>query len=148
MFTQTRTLWTIASVVVILVLAREGLLFPHQEGSFAQTTLPPIVPVTMRTVNHLPGRNMPPQPLNIAEIKEALGYPTPARNAGIEGRVLMRIWVDAQGKYVKHHILESAHPLLDIPCELFVPFLEFRPGYEDGLPVLSSLDIPFHFELP
>lgn len=89
-----------------------------------------------------------PQALNYEEVREFVGYPEEARNAGIQGKVVLRVLVDEKGNYMRHEVVDSFHPLLRIPCEVFVPFMRFRPALRQGDLVSCWVTVPFEFQLP
>jgi protein TonB len=88
-----------------------------------------------------------PQPVNMDDIKKRIGYPPAAREAGIEGTVLVRVLVDEKGNYVKHIVLQSPHPLLQKAVEKELPSLKFTPGIQAGKPIRVWVNIPFRFAL-
>lgn len=88
-----------------------------------------------------------PQPVNMDDIKKRIGYPPTAKEAGIEGVVVMRILVDANGNYVKHIVMQSPHPLLTKAVEKEVKNLKFTPGIQAGRPIKVWVTIPFRFKL-
>ena len=88
-----------------------------------------------------------PRPLNMREIQRTIGYPQVAREAGIEGSVVVRILVDTDGSYLDHKIINSVHPVLDEPVELSLPQLRFTPAVKDGNPIKFWVNIPFNFKL-
>lgn len=86
-----------------------------------------------------------PVAINYLEVNNAIGYPAVAREAGIEGSVIVRVLVDEHGNYLKHKIISQAHPLLGRSCDSFVNNLYFTPAVRDGQPVKFWVNIPFHF---
>ncbi|MCB0837046.1 MAG: energy transducer TonB [Bacteroidetes bacterium] len=90
----------------------------------------------------------PPVLINRDEIEDLIGYPSLAWNAGIEGKVVLKILVDKNGYYLKHEVKESFHPLLRIPCENYVQFLAFSPARKNGNTVNCWLEVPFEFSIP
>ncbi|RMF48824.1 MAG: hypothetical protein D6750_06995, partial [Bacteroidetes bacterium] len=53
-----------------------------------------------------------PQPLNIGDIKKRIGYPPLAKEAGIQGKVIVRVLVGKTGKYERHIVIKSPHKIL------------------------------------
>jgi periplasmic protein TonB len=90
-----------------------------------------------------------PKPVNMDEIRQLIGYPEVAREAGIQGQVVVRILVDKRGKYSKHLILNAAkaHPVLVKAVEERLNLLSFTPGIQAGKPVPVWVNIPFKFTL-
>jgi TonB family protein len=88
-----------------------------------------------------------PVPLNLDEIKQQIGYPREAKEAEIDGKVVLRILIDEQGKYVKHIVLKDPHPLLTRAVEKEIPALRFSPGEGGGKLVKTWVTIPFQFAL-
>lgn len=88
-----------------------------------------------------------PKPVNMADIKKLVGYPQIARDAGIQGDVVLRILVDEKGNYVKHKIIKQAHPILAQACEAQVPKLKFTPAIQGGKSIKFWVNVPFKFTL-
>lgn len=92
--------------------------------------------------------DVPPRILNYEEVREYMGYPEVAKKAGIQGQVVLKVLVSEDGRYVKHEVEKDFHPLLRIPCESFVPYLQFKPASHDQKTVSCWMSIPFDFKLP
>ncbi|MCS6790092.1 MAG: energy transducer TonB [Bacteroidia bacterium] len=88
-----------------------------------------------------------PQPVNMDDIKRRIGYPPLAKEAGIQGKVIVRVLVGKNGKYEKHLILKSPHKVLTEAVERELPNLEFTPGIQAGKPIKVWVTIPFDFRL-
>lgn len=88
-----------------------------------------------------------PQPTNIDDIKRRIGYPPLAKEAGIQGKVIVRVLVGKNGKYEKHIVLKSPHKMLTEAVEKELPSLEFTPGIQAGKPIKVWVTIPFDFQL-
>ncbi len=88
-----------------------------------------------------------PAPVNMDDIKQRIGYPPQAKEAGIEGIVTVRVLVDENGNYVKHIVLNSPHPILTKAVEKELPKLKFTPGIQAGKPIKVWVNIPFRFKL-
>ncbi|MEZ4774921.1 MAG: energy transducer TonB [Bacteroidia bacterium] len=86
-----------------------------------------------------------PVAINYMEVSNAIGYPSVAKEAGIEGSVIVRVLVDEHGNYLKHKVISQAHPLLGRSCDSYVNNLYFTPAVRDGQPVKFWVNIPFHF---
>lgn len=88
-----------------------------------------------------------PKPLNYEEVRQAIGYPSIAKEAGIEGEVCCRILVDEYGCYKKHFITKSAHPLLQKEVEKHLKELCFVPATQAKKPIPFWMNVPFRFNL-
>ena len=88
-----------------------------------------------------------PVPVNIDDIKSLIGYPQIARDAGIQGQVVIRVLVDKTGNYDRHRIVKSVHPILDEAVEQHLSKLKFTPAIQGGRPIKFWVNIPFNFKL-
>ena len=88
-----------------------------------------------------------PKPLNMSEVVQAIGYPDSAQIKGIEGRVVARILVNTNGRYVKHQITGKADSLLIDAVEEHIAELYFSPAINEGKTLMSWVNIPFSFKL-
>ena len=88
-----------------------------------------------------------PAPVNMDELKKLIGYPTMAKEAEIEGKVVLRIQVDGNGNYVKHIVIKDPHPILTTEVSKQIRNLKFTPGIQAGKPIKVWVTIPFDFKL-
>ena len=88
-----------------------------------------------------------PSPINMSEIKKLIGYPAMAKEAEIEGRVIVRVLVGKDGNYVDHKMLKAPHPVLQKAVTNKLELLHFTPGIQAGKPVFVWVTIPFDFRL-
>lgn len=88
-----------------------------------------------------------PAPVNMDEIKKRIGFPPAAREAGISGKVILRILVDKEGNYNKHVVVRQAHPMLTTEVLKHVKDLKFTPGIQAGKPIRVWVTIPFDFKI-
>lgn len=88
-----------------------------------------------------------PQPINMDDIKKLIGYPQIARDAGIEGNVVVRVLVDKKGNYKDHRVINQVHPILAKAVEGKLPNLKFTPAIQGGKPIQFWVNIPFNFKL-
>lgn len=88
-----------------------------------------------------------PKPVNMDNIQRAIGYPQIARDAGIEGQVVIRVLVDEKGNYVRHKVLNGVHPILEKAVEDKINQLRFTPAIQGGKPIPFWVNIPFAFKL-
>jgi TonB family protein len=78
-------------------------------------------------------------------------YPPALLEQGIEGRVLLRLYVDSQGKLVGDSIRiaeSSGYPALDSAAVQGAPSLRFSPALRRGRPVSAPFLQPVHFRNP
>jgi TonB family protein len=78
-------------------------------------------------------------------------YPRPLRDQGIEGRVLLRLYADSQGKLVPDstRVAESSgYPALDSAAIAGAAGLKYSPALRRGRPVAGSFLQPVHFRNP
>lgn len=74
-------------------------------------------------------------------------YPALAIQAGLEGRVVVKIWVDRQGKARKAEILKSEFDVFNqAALDAAVQYV-FTPAYMNGGPVSVWVSVPFRFKL-
>lgn len=88
-----------------------------------------------------------PKPVNMNDVRELIGYPDIAKEAQIEGTVLVRVLVDKQGNYKSHKIIRKAHPILSDAVEKQIARLRFTPAIQGGKPIPFWVNIPFNFKL-
>jgi protein TonB len=76
-------------------------------------------------------------------------YPDGARDAGLEGTVVVRLVVDREGLVEEAEVLRSSDvDELDDAALKAAWQWTFEPGEKDGAPVEAEVAIPFRFELP
>jgi protein TonB len=88
-----------------------------------------------------------PVPVNMADFKKNIGYPPQAKEAGIEGKVLLKVLVDKEGNVEKHMVLKSKHQLLTDACVAQLKTLKFTPAIQAGKPTKFWVVVPVDFKL-
>lgn len=88
-----------------------------------------------------------PRTINLDDIRKLIGYPQIARDAGIEGMVVLRVLIDERGNYVRHKIIKQAHPILAEACESKVNRLKFTPAIQGSRAIKFWVNVPFNFKL-
>lgn len=78
---------------------------------------------------------------------ELLEYPEMARRAGIEGRVIVEVVIERDGRPSNPTIVRSAGPMLDQAAVDAILQLVFRPGKQRNQPVRVRYAIPVTFRL-
>ena len=77
-----------------------------------------------------------------------LKYPPTARSQNIQGTVLVRFIVNADGSIDDVKVAKSADPLLDREALRVVQMMpEWEPGVKNGKPIRSLVGIPIVFKL-
>ncbi|MBV5336265.1 energy transducer TonB, partial [bacterium] len=75
-------------------------------------------------------------------------YPATARRRGLEGRVLLRVRVNASGEVETVEVLDgSGAPSLDDAATEAVRRWSFRPAQRLGVAVAAVVDVPVRFRL-
>ncbi len=75
-------------------------------------------------------------------------YPEPAKRAGLEGKVIVKMWVDRDGKVKKVVVLKSDAAVFNEPAIEAAKQFVFAPAYVDNKPVAVWISYPFRFRLP
>lgn len=83
----------------------------------------------------------------LAALSAALEYPRTARQAGVEGNVIVQVLIDENGNPSDAKILRSASPLLEQPAIDAVLAQTFKPGRQRGRAVKTYISIPVRFRL-
>ena len=85
--------------------------------------------------------------INMQELQQKLIYPDSARRANIEGKVILRVLVDNNGDILKV-ICESSNSTLLTQAALdAIKKTKFTPAYQDEIPIICWISIPFNFKL-
>jgi protein TonB len=75
-------------------------------------------------------------------------YPEEARRMGFEGRVLLRLSINAEGRVTRTEIIESSgHKILDEAATRAVRTWQGKPAHVGGRPVASVEVLPIRFRL-
>lgn len=74
-------------------------------------------------------------------------YPEPARRAGLEGKVIVKMWVDSDGKVQKVRVLKSDAEIFNEPAIEAARQFVFTPAYLNNKPVAVWVSYPIRFRL-
>jgi TonB family protein len=91
------------------------------------------------------------EPPVVTNASAPVEYPAELFERGVEGTVLLHLFVDAEGSVVPDstRIAEgSGEAALDSAAIAGVVFMEFAPARRDGVPVATSFLQPVHFRQP
>ena len=120
---------------------------------------PSVEPVAQRPAAPTPIYPLPPDPdepppdfVPVDRMAEAIErpapeYPAAARRAGVEGRVIVRAWVDAEGTVREVQVLAGLDPLVDQAAVEAVERWTFSPALKEGRPVPVWVTVPLTFRL-
>lgn len=90
----------------------------------------------------------PPQMIGgLAALSKDLEYPMVARQAGLEGVVVVQIVVDEQGNPSTPRVMRSVHEVLDEAAVAAVLKQRFKPGMQRGRAVKVQIAVPVRFRL-
>jgi protein TonB len=87
------------------------------------------------------------RPINLNQVAGCIVYPQAAKDAGITGRVVLRVMVSKKGKYVRHIVTKNPHPWLTDACERCISKLKFTPAIQNGKRIAMWVNVPFNFTL-
>lgn len=77
-----------------------------------------------------------------------VSYPRIARKQGLEGKVLIEVWLDEQGNQIKQLLLESSgHSVLDERALSTIKKWRFSHQVEQGQAIAHRVQIPINFQL-
>lgn len=74
-------------------------------------------------------------------------YPEMARMSGIEGTVIVKVLVGANGLIKAAEVIQSVHPLLDRAAMEAAMRCRFEPGRQRTIPVKAAMAIPYRFRV-
>jgi protein TonB len=74
-------------------------------------------------------------------------YPEVARMAGLEGVVMVKVFVGVEGHVLEAQLVQSVHPLLDRAALTAALRCRFEPGRQRDLPVGTWVAVPYRFRL-
>lgn len=90
----------------------------------------------------------PPQMIGgLAALSKDLEYPIVARQAGLEGVVVIQVVVDEQGQPNRPQVMRSVHDVLDEAAVAAVLKQRFKPGTQRGRAVKVQIAVPVRFRL-
>lgn len=88
----------------------------------------------------------PPDCVNLQQVKASMDYPQLARDAGIEGRVTVKVLVGPEGNVIKIGTITGPDVFYD-EVRSKADDLQFTPGLQNGKPVKVWVSVPFNFRL-
>jgi periplasmic protein TonB len=88
----------------------------------------------------------PPECVNLAQVRSSMTYPEIARDAGIEGKVSVKVLVGTSGSVEKIGSVSGPDVFAD-EVRNKASNLQFTPGLQNGKPVKVWITVPFNFKL-
>ena len=90
---------------------------------------------------------MPQMIGGVQKLYEYVTYPTIAREAGLEGTVIITIVINEEGVPTNVEVLKSVHNILDESAVEAINKIRFTPGKQRGKAVRVRMSIPIRFKL-
>lgn len=87
-----------------------------------------------------------PECVNLQQVRNSMTYPPMAIEAGIEGRVTVKVLVDGDGNVIKVGSVNGPDVFRDEVSSKSM-MLQFTPGLQNGKPVKVWVSVPFVFKL-
>jgi len=87
-----------------------------------------------------------PECVNLSQVRSSMTYPEVARQAGIEGRVTVKVLVGTDGSVIKVGSVSGPDVFYDEVRDKSTN-LQFTPGLQNGKPVKVWVTVPFNFKL-
>lgn len=93
--------------------------------------------------------DVPPEPIGgYQAIQQKLYYPAVARKAGIEGRVMVWVQIDEQGKVKRTRIMKSlGHNGIDQSAMQAIRTVKWKPAMNGDKPISCWVAVPVEFKL-
>ncbi len=86
--------------------------------------------------------------MDIAELQKLVEYPKLAKEAGVEGRVIVKALIDADGKVRKTLVEYTDNSLLNqAAIDAIKNYKKFTPAIQNNKPVMVWISIPLRFKL-
>jgi len=118
----------------------DGLNFLPENHSL----IPKEVPENMY---HVTVDEMPSPVGGMIDIVKRIKYPEEAKEQGIEGKVIVKLFIDEFGNPQSCKIIKGINPSLDTEAKEVLMKTKFYPGKIDGKPVKVQVAIPIVFKL-
>ena len=83
----------------------------------------------------------------ISAIAKNVIYPSEAKEAGVEGRVFVKAFIDEDGDVAATEIIRGIGHGCDEAAKKAVQNTKFKPGIKNGKPAKSQISIPIFFKL-
>jgi len=90
---------------------------------------------------------MPELQGGLKALQAKINYPKAAKEAGVEGRVIVQFVIDEEGRVFAPEVVAGIDPALDEEALRVVGALRFEPGMQDGKAVKVKMKLPITFSL-
>jgi TonB family protein len=100
---------------------------------------------TSKSNRPIPDAVMPS--VDVAELGSRIKYPEEARKEGLEGKVVVNVFIDTDGTPIKARVSSSDNELFNQPAIDAVMSMTFTPGEQDGKKIRVWASIPITFSL-
>lgn len=98
--------------------------------------------------DYLPIAEVMPEPVEgLAGLMKKISYPSIARSAGIEGRVIAMAYINEEGGVDDVKIIKGIGGGCNEEVERVLKASKFKPGQKEGKPVKVKLTMSFVFKL-
>jgi protein TonB len=89
-----------------------------------------------------------PEPIGgIESMIKNVVYPVSAKEAGIQGKVLVKTIIDEKGNVIETEVVQSVNAECDKAAMDAIKKTKFTPGIKDNKPVKAEVTIPVMFKL-
>lgn len=89
-----------------------------------------------------------PEPVGgLEQMIKNVVYPQTAKDAGIEGKVFVKVIIDENGNVTETSIIKSVNEDCDKAAMDAIKKTKFTPGIKDNKPVKTEVTIPIMFKL-
>jgi len=133
-------------------IVNDDVIIENSEIDFKANLTPPPPPPVDSGNENFPDKFVPveeiPQPIGgIQAIQKKIVYPQLAKRAMIEGKVIVKAFVDEKGNVVKAEVIKGIGGGCDEAAINSVLATKFKPGKQRGKPVKAIVVIPIQFKL-
>ncbi len=103
--------------------------------------------ITFETPDKFVPAQKRPEAINLDEVRREIGYPTLAREAGLEGDFYLRLLVSPLGEVQDYVVTKEIHPVLAEQVTKVIHKLRFTPAILSDRAIYFWVMVPFKFRL-
>ncbi len=85
--------------------------------------------------------------VDLTQLQKSIKYPEEARKKGIQGKVLVKVMVDKNGKPSKAEIISSDNQIFNESAVNAIMSCTYKPAEQKGKKVAAYINVPLHFRL-